>query len=100
MAGSGGVVILVQNQFHRSGFSVASAGDINGDGFADLIIGAPYAAAANNTRPLAGNTYAVSGSAGRLAASIDMVTIACSAAGTRIATPAGRRGYPPDGAAS
>ncbi len=41
-AGSGGFVINGQVTLLRSGFSVANAGDVNGDGLADLIIGAPY----------------------------------------------------------
>ncbi|MEB3319702.1 MAG: FG-GAP-like repeat-containing protein, partial [Cyanobium sp.] len=43
--GIGGFVINGQLANERSGFSNASAGDINGDGLADLIIGAPYSAA-------------------------------------------------------
>ena len=43
-AGTGGFVIYGQDADDQSGFSVASAGDINGDGFDDLIIGARLAA--------------------------------------------------------
>jgi len=50
----------------RSGVSVASAGDVNGDGFADLIIGAPLA---NN---LAGGSYVIFGKAGGFASSLDL----------------------------
>jgi hypothetical protein len=38
---AGGFVINGQCGFDQSGFSVASAGDLNGDGLADLIVGAP-----------------------------------------------------------
>ncbi|MFM7268184.1 MAG: integrin alpha, partial [Cyanobium sp.] len=38
--GTGGFVINGQSAFDYSGFSVASAGDVNGDGLADLIVGA------------------------------------------------------------
>ena len=39
-AGSGGFVINGVSNDDRSGFSVSSAGDVNGDGFDDLIVGA------------------------------------------------------------
>jgi hypothetical protein len=57
---TGGFVINGQADFDNSGFSVASAGDINGDGLNDLIIGAPYSdpASVNN----AGRSYVVFGS--------------------------------------
>jgi len=52
-----------------AGFSVASAGDINGDGFADIIIGA-YAAAGSD--PYAGETYVVFGKASGFDPVIDL----------------------------
>ena len=58
-AGVGGFVINGQCAGDGSGRSVASAGDVNGDGLADLIIGALYSdpAARNN----AGRSYVVFG---------------------------------------
>ena len=47
----------------RSGRSVSDAGDVNGDGFDDLIIGAELADGATDTSSAAGTTYLLFGSA-------------------------------------
>ncbi len=57
--GQGGFVINGQYTGDRSGYSVASAGDINGDGLADLIIGAPYSDPASGS--YGGRSYIVFG---------------------------------------
>jgi hypothetical protein len=54
-----------------SGRSVASAGDVNGDGFADVIVGA-YAGDAAGVRPNSGVSYVVFGHASGFAANIDL----------------------------
>jgi hypothetical protein len=47
-----------------SGFSVSSAGDLNGDGFADLVIGAPFAFEPDSpSEPGGGELYVVFGKA-------------------------------------
>ncbi len=48
------------------GISVSAAGDINGDGFADLIIGAPNGAGSDGTRSYAGEATVVFGKASGL----------------------------------
>jgi hypothetical protein len=61
--GAGGVTIYGVDAFDRSGSSVSSAGDVNGDGFDDVIIGAPSADAFNNLKSLAGDSYVIFGAA-------------------------------------
>ena len=56
-----------------SGFSVASAGDVNGDGFDDLIIGARGADPGGASA--AGESYVVFGKASGFAASFDLSTL-------------------------
>ncbi len=41
--GSNGFRLDGVNAYDYSGYKVSSAGDVNGDGFSDLIVGAPYA---------------------------------------------------------
>ena len=61
MDGTNGFVLNGIDGGDRSGFSVSSAGDVNGDGYDDLIIGARYADP--NGVGSAGETYVVYGGA-------------------------------------
>ena len=65
--GSNGFKVVGESTFDRSGSSVASAGDVNGDGYGDLIIGATFADP-NST----GAGYVVFGKAGGFGASINL----------------------------
>src|SRR2546428_537884 len=62
--------------------SVSSAGDVSGDGFDDLIVGAQGAAAAGNAKPYAGESYVIFGKSAGLA-DIDLATLT-AAQGFRI----------------
>jgi Ca2+-binding RTX toxin-like protein len=56
-----------------SGVSVASAGDVNGEGFADLLIGAPYADPGGSLA--AGESYVVFGKASGFSAALDLSSL-------------------------
>jgi hypothetical protein len=68
-AGIGGFQIIGEARGERSGYSVAGAGDVNNDGLADLIVGAPF----NNTggETDTGAAYVVFGKAGGGAVNLD-----------------------------
>ena len=73
--GSNGFAISGADNLDRAGFAVSGAGDLNGDGFNDIIIGAPYAN--NNGHPydrsqFAGGAYVVFGHAADNAAGMNL----------------------------
>ena len=70
--GSGGFVILGDASLDAAGASVSSAGDVNGDGFDDLIIGAP---GGDDGGSYAGEAYVIFGKAGGFA-TVDLATLA------------------------
>ncbi len=59
--GSAGITIFGTDTRDESGYSVSQAGDVNGDGFADILISAHLAAAAGNAKPYAGESYVIFG---------------------------------------
>ncbi|MDJ0728888.1 MAG: hypothetical protein QNJ33_02740 [Crocosphaera sp.] len=61
------------DSYDQSGISVSGAGDVNGDGFDDLIIGAPYADSNGNAG--AGESYVVFGSNTDFAASLNLSSL-------------------------
>jgi len=70
--GTSGVVIRGIAAGDYSGQSVSSAGDINGDGFDDLVIGA---ASADPNGDISGETYVVFGKAGSYLAELELSTL-------------------------
>ncbi len=71
--GSDGFVINGVGDRGNSGFSVSSAGDINGDGVDDLIIGAPRNSPNDNYR--SGSSYVVLGSRDGFDASLELSSL-------------------------
>ncbi|BBK42518.1 hypothetical protein STVA_25380 [Allostella vacuolata] len=80
LSGSDGFVINAASSYDHSGFSVSSAGDVNGDGIDDLLIGAKDASPGD--RITAGATYVVFGrctdTSGDFASAIELSTLAGS----------------------
>jgi hypothetical protein len=73
-------------KYDSAGFSVSSAGDVNGDGFDDLIVGAFQADP--NGKSNAGSSYVVFGKASGFSASLNLSTLS------------GKDGFRLDGAVS
>jgi hypothetical protein len=74
--GTGGFRLIGIDAFDGSGTSVSSAGDVNGDGFADLIVGAPGADGAGEYGFNVGESYVVFGKASWAGTpSLDLATL-------------------------
>jgi hypothetical protein len=69
---SNGFVIRGDSAYDRAGWSVSSAGDVNGDGFDDIIVGAPFG---DNAFENAGEAYVIYGKASGFG-TVDLTTIA------------------------
>ena len=68
--GDNGFVLSGINQLDWSAYSVSGAGDINGDGFDDVILGAPFADP--DGRNAAGQAYVVFGAASSFPAEVQL----------------------------
>lgn len=59
--GTAGITVVGIDEDDRSGVSVSTAGDVNGDGFDDIVIGALYADGVDNSKPDSGESYLIFG---------------------------------------
>jgi Ca2+-binding RTX toxin-like protein len=75
LAASDGFVIIGDTAGDNAGRSVSSAGDINGDGFDDVIVGARLG---DDNGTDTGEAYVIFGRAGSTRTSIDLSTLAAS----------------------
>jgi len=69
---SSGFVIRGDTAYDQAGWSVSSAGDVNGDGFDDIIVGAPFG---DNAFANAGEAYVIYGKASGFG-TIDLTALA------------------------
>ncbi len=73
--GSNGFIIHEAPQEYRFGDSVSSAGDVNGDGFDDFIVGAPgglFGEPSSGYTPIPGSSYVVFGKASGFDAAMNL----------------------------
>lgn len=73
-----GFTILGADGEDKSATSVASAGDVNGDGFDDVLIGAPWADGPDNARDYSGESYLIFGRAGGIGSTLDLARLQAS----------------------
>jgi len=73
--GANGFVMFGADQTDSCGVSVAGAGDVNGDGYDDVLVGAFGADGPGNTRGNAGDAYVVFGKGTGFDPSIDLATL-------------------------
>ena len=84
LGGTVGLRINGEAANDQSGYSVASAGDINGDGKDDIIIGAPFADPNGNSDSDSGSSYVVFGKDRSTNGTIELSAIARGEGGFRI----------------
>ncbi len=75
LAASDGFIIQGDASYDYAGRSVSSAGDVNGDGIDDLIVGATYGDNGGNN---AGDAYVIYGRTGATRTNIDLTSLAAS----------------------
>jgi hypothetical protein len=79
VAGKGGFVINAATAGEEVGISVSAAGDLNGDGLADLYVGAP------RSTNVSGRAYVVFGKTGTGAVSLSAITSSANTTGFYLA---------------